>query len=87
MEGDLLDYEIMALRFLAQSPDVISKTLPDDDGETVAAILVYSGLARRGLVLHKIGESDISWSLTTKGAQVLQNVKAITPPRESGNGG
>lgn len=68
----------LALRYLVSVPfDRVPKALPDDDGETLSAVLVYSELKRQGLANFEEDEDDILWSITPSGIRHLQGVDGV----------
>lgn len=67
-----------ALRFLASVPfDDMPRTLPDDDGATLAAVLVYSQLERMCMVDREIDGDTILWSITPVGIRRMQEVDVL----------
>lgn len=68
----LKDHEVMALRFLMQGPDKI-KTI--DDENTMAAAVVYSGLAKRGFV-HLDKDDGCVITITQEGVRALREGEA-----------
>ena len=67
-----------ALRYLASVPfDSVPKILPDDDGETISAVIVYSDLVKLGLVAKEDDDESILYSITPKGIHRLQDVDGM----------
>ena len=66
---ELSSVEISALRFLSQGPDVMPRTLASEG--QMCAVIVFSGLERRGLVSREVGPETITYQLTDVGIEAL----------------
>ena len=79
MSEALLQHEVQALMFLLQGPDTPGII---DSEEKLAAVIVFDGLRKRGLVIADIGDEGPTYRLTLAGTALakISACAAIQPP-------
>lgn len=75
----LLPHEVQALIFLLHGPDTPGTI---DSEEKLAAVLVFDGLRRRGLVIADIGDDGPIYRLTREGREIADAELAAALAKE-----